>query len=316
MAEHLARIIGTEEDRVNCPFFWKIGACRHGDQCSRSHYKPNSAQTLVIRHMYDNPPMAVAIAEGQMVEDEVLDKAADHFEEFYEEVFEELMKYGEIEDMVVCDNIGDHIIGNVYIKYTHEDYAEKAVKELNGRFYAGKPLQIEYTPVTDFREARCRQFVDGQCRRGGYCNFMHIKHVPRAVKRKLYKRMYKKFPEYKKRRKTKDGSEDGYHDSHRDRGSRDKHRRDKYGDSHHSSRRRNRSRSRSRNRDDADGDSDGASRRHKHPRRENSAERREKIERWNKEREMKNMQRDDDEQDARQEVTVEEQPRGDGPDQS
>ncbi|CAA9988217.1 splicing factor U2AF small subunit, putative [Plasmodium knowlesi strain H] len=305
MAEHLARIIGTEEDRVNCPFFWKIGACRHGDQCSRSHYKPNSAQTLVIRHMYDNPPMAVAIAEGQMVEDEVLDKAADHFEEFYEEVFEELMKYGEIEDMVVCDNIGDHIIGNVYIKYTHEDYAEKAVKELNGRFYAGKPLQIEYTPVTDFREARCRQFVDGQCRRGGYCNFMHIKHVPRSVKRKLYKRMYKKFPEYKKRRKTKDGSEDGHYDSHRDRGTRDKHRRDKYGDSYHSSRRRNRSRSRSRNRDDADGDSDGASRRHKYPRRENSAERREKIERWNKEREMKNMQKDDDdEQHASQEDPV------------
>ncbi|SBS83551.1 splicing factor U2AF small subunit, putative [Plasmodium ovale] len=281
MAEHLARIIGTEEDRVNCPFFWKIGACRHGDQCSRSHYKPNSAQTLVIRHMYDNPPMAVAIAEGQMVDDEVLDKAADHFEDFYEEVFEELMKYGEIEDMVVCDNIGDHIIGNVYIKYTHEDYAEKAVKELNGRFYAGKPLQIEYTPVTDFREARCRQFVDGQCRRGGYCNFMHIKHVPRAVKRRLYKRMYKKFPEYKKRKKTKDDSDDANHDTHRDRGSREKHRRDRHGESHHSSRRRNRSRS--------NDDEEEADRSHKHARRENSAERREKIERWNKEREMKNV---------------------------
>ncbi|SBS85427.1 splicing factor U2AF small subunit, putative [Plasmodium malariae] len=287
MAEHLARIIGTEEDRVNCPFFWKIGACRHGDQCSRSHYKPNSAQTLVIRHMYDNPPMAVAIAEGQMVDDEVLDKAADHFEEFYEEVFEELMKYGEIEDMVVCDNIGDHIIGNVYIKYTHEDYAEKAVKELNGRFYAGKPLQIEYTPVTDFREARCRQFVDGQCRRGGYCNFMHIKHVPRSVKRKLYRRMYKKFPEYKKRRKTKDDSEDAYHDSYRNRASgREKHKRDKYGDGHHSSKRKNKSRSNSNDDEDVD-------RSHKYARRENSTERREKIERWNKEREMKNAQKNE-----------------------
>lgn len=66
MAENLARIIGTEEDRVNCPFYWKIGACRHGDQCSRAHYKPSAAQTLVIRHMYQNPPVAIAIAEGQM----------------------------------------------------------------------------------------------------------------------------------------------------------------------------------------------------------------------------------------------------------
>ncbi|CRH00061.1 splicing factor U2AF small subunit, putative [Plasmodium relictum] len=281
MAEHLARIIGTEEDRVNCPFFWKIGACRHGDQCSRSHYKPNCSQTLVIRHMYDNPPIAVAIAEGQMVDDEVLDKAADHFEEFYEEVFEELMKYGEIEDMVVCDNIGDHIIGNVYIKYTHEDYAEKAVKELNGRFYAGKPLQIEYTPVTDFREARCRQFVDGQCRRGGYCNFMHIKHVPRSVKRKLYRRMYKKFPEYRKRRRRSDDSDD-YHDGHRERGSKDKYKRDRYKENHHNGRRRNRSKSNDYEDEDAD-------RSCKYARRENSIERREKIERWNKEREMKNM---------------------------
>ncbi|KNC35884.1 U2 snRNP auxiliary factor [Plasmodium falciparum RAJ116] len=201
--------------------------------------KPNSAQTLVIRHMYDNPPIAVAIAEGQMVEDEVLDKAADHFEEFYEEVFHELMQYGEIEDMVVCDNIGDHIIGNVYIKYTHEDYAEKAVNELNGRFYAGKPLQIEYTPVTDFREARRRQFVEGQCRRGGYCNFMHIKHVPRTVKRKLYRRMYKKYPEYKKRRARKDDSDDdGRRESYRE--GKDKYKRDRRSSHHYSSKRKNR----------------------------------------------------------------------------
>ncbi|VWU49360.1 splicing factor U2AF small subunit, putative [Hepatocystis sp. ex Piliocolobus tephrosceles] len=289
MAEHLARIIGTEEDRVNCPFFWKIGACRHGDQCSRSHYKPNSAQTLVIRHMYDNPPMAVAIAEGQIVDDELLDKAADHFEEFYEEVFEELMKYGEIEDMVVCDNIGDHIIGNVYIKYTHEDYAEKAIKELNGRFYAGKPLQIEYTPVTDFREARCRQFVDGQCRRGGYCNFMHMKHVPRSVKKKLYKRMYEQFPEYKKRRSNKYDSDDTRHSSHRGggerRGSKERHRKSKYrtDDYRRSSRRRNKSDS-----VNDDDDEETYHRSYKHSKRETSIERRQKIERWNKERELKN----------------------------
>lgn len=239
--------------------------------------------------MYDNPPIAVAIAEGQMVEDEVLDKAADHFEEFYEEVFDELMKYGEIEDMVVCDNIGDHIIGNVYIKYTHEDYAEKAVNELNGRFYAGKPLQIEYTPVTDFREARCRQFVEGQCRRGGYCNFMHIKHVPRTVKRKLYRRMYKKYPEYKKRRARKDDSDDdGRRESYRE--GKDKYKRDRRSSHHYSSKRKNRS--------DNEDDDDDEERSYKHARRENSAERREKIERWNKEREMKNMNKEDNKSNA------------------
>jgi hypothetical protein len=27
----------------------------------------------------------------------------------------------------------------------------------------GRMIEVEFSPVTDFREARCRQFVDGQC---------------------------------------------------------------------------------------------------------------------------------------------------------
>lgn len=197
MAEHLARIIGTEEDRVNCPFYWKIGACRHGDQCSRSHFKPSISQTLVLRHMYRNPPVALAIAEGQDVDDEAADQAQDHFEEFYEEVFEELANYGQVEELVACDNIGDHMVGNVYVKYASEDDAAEACKHLQGRFYGGRRIECEFSPVTDFREARCRQFVDGCCTRGGYCNFMHMKHVPRSLKRKMIRRMFKQHPNYK-----------------------------------------------------------------------------------------------------------------------
>lgn len=44
-------------------------------------------------------------------------EAIDHFEAFYEEVFMEMAKFGEIDEMVVADNIGDHMIGNIYIKY-------------------------------------------------------------------------------------------------------------------------------------------------------------------------------------------------------
>ncbi|CAK0874563.1 unnamed protein product [Prorocentrum cordatum] len=54
-----------------------------------------------------------------------------------------------------------------------------------------------YTPVTDFREARCRAFHETRCARGGLCNFMHIKHIPRAVKRRLVREMYDEHPEYK-----------------------------------------------------------------------------------------------------------------------
>ena len=49
--------IGTEKDRVNCPFYFKIGACRHGDRCSRLHTKPSISPTLVLANMYQRPDM-------------------------------------------------------------------------------------------------------------------------------------------------------------------------------------------------------------------------------------------------------------------
>ena len=46
---------------------------------------------------------------------------------------------------------------------------------MHGRYYAGKQLYVEYSPVTDFTEARCRQYDECECDRGGFCNFMHVK---------------------------------------------------------------------------------------------------------------------------------------------
>ena len=69
-------------------------------------------------------------------------------------VFEELEKFGKIEELNVCANLGDHMIGNVYVKYDEEEQAEKALNALNGRFYAGRLIMAEYSPVTDFRECQ------------------------------------------------------------------------------------------------------------------------------------------------------------------
>ncbi len=60
MAEHLASIFGTEKDRVNCPFYFKIGACRHGDRCSRMHNRPTISPTLLFSNMYQRPDMAIS----------------------------------------------------------------------------------------------------------------------------------------------------------------------------------------------------------------------------------------------------------------
>lgn len=100
-----------------------------------------------------------------------------HTQDFYEDVFEELDKYGEVENLNVCDNVADHMVGNVYIKFRDEDSAARCIQGLAGRYYAGRPVNAEFSPVTDFREATCRQYEENTCNRGGYCNFMHIKPI-------------------------------------------------------------------------------------------------------------------------------------------
>lgn len=116
------------------------------------------------------------------------DKVQEFFEDFYEDVFLELDKFGELEHLCVCDNLADHMVGNVYVKFRDEEAAARAHQGLQGRFYAGKPIQVEFSPVTDFRESTCRQYEEGTCNRGGYCNFMHVRPVSRDLRRQLFGR--------------------------------------------------------------------------------------------------------------------------------
>ncbi|KAJ4842183.1 hypothetical protein Tsubulata_018495 [Turnera subulata] len=276
MAEHLASIFGTEKDRVNCPFYFKIGACRHGDRCSRLHTKPTISPTLLLSNMYQRPDMLTPgvdpAAQSQSLDPR---KIQDHFEDFYEDLFEELSKYGDIESLNICDNLADHMVGNVYVQFREEEHASSALQNLTGRFYAGRPIIVDFSPVTDFREATCRQYEENVCNRGGYCNFMHLKKISRELRRRLFgrNRRRSRSPQrhrgYDERPHGGRGSgrrdDDRERDYQRDRGRRPRSR---------SPIRRGRSRS-------------PAGRRNRSPpARESSAERRAKIEQWNREREQ------------------------------
>ncbi|KAJ3089214.1 hypothetical protein HK102_006916 [Quaeritorhiza haematococci] len=210
MADHLASIYGTEKDKVNCSFYFKIGACRHGDRCSRKHVKPTFSQTILVSNVYQNPAhdSMCTLTEDQLQE---------HFDLFFEDFFVELAKYGEIEEMNVCDNVGDHLVGNVYVRYRYEEDAQKAVDALNDRFYAGRPLYAELSPVTDFKEACCRQYENSECTRGGLCNFMHLKNVSRKVKKNLFEAQRKSIKMLRQRR-----SRSRSRDRSRDRGDKDR----------------------------------------------------------------------------------------------
>ncbi|GAB4824763.1 hypothetical protein Ancab_007628 [Ancistrocladus abbreviatus] len=280
MAEHLASIFGTEKDRVNCPFYFKIGACRHGDRCSRLHTKPSVSPTLLLSNMYQRPDM---ITPGVDPQGNPIDprEIQEHFEDFYEDLFEELSKYGEIESLNICDNLADHMVGNVYVQFREEEQAANALRNLTGRYYAGRPIIVDFSPVTDFREATCRQYEENTCNRGGYCNFMHLKRISRELRRHLFGRYRGRYSRSRSRSRSPHR-----HKSYEDRyygdwghgrryDDRDQYYENRSKRHRSTSPRHRRGRSRS-----------PSGRRDRSPIREGSEERRARIEQWNREKEQ------------------------------
>uniref|UniRef100_A0A8D2K8F6 C3H1-type domain-containing protein n=1 Tax=Theropithecus gelada TaxID=9565 RepID=A0A8D2K8F6_THEGE len=96
--------------------------------------------------------------------------------------------------MNICGNLGDHLVGNhiVTSPFCSEEDVEKAVIDLNNRWFNGQPIHVELLPVTDFREACCCQYEMGECTQGGFCNFMHLKPISREPWQELYGRHCKK----------------------------------------------------------------------------------------------------------------------------
>lgn len=81
------------------------------------------------------------------------------FDAVYEDLYCELAKFGHLLELhvrgfsveirifltrhKVCDNVGDHLIGNVYARYEWETEAQAAVDNLNDRWYAGTPPEYD-----------------------------------------------------------------------------------------------------------------------------------------------------------------------------
>lgn len=167
------------EDKSICSFYQKIGACRHGEKCSRRHIRPLESKTVLLANLYQNPKVqsdADGLTEAQ---------TADTFDHFYADIFKRLAREGTVDQMVVCENENFHLSGNVYIRFTTMDAAAKAVMLLNLEWYEGKPVYCELSPVTSFHEANCRAHETNTCTRGDHCNFMHVRKPSGDLRTKL-----------------------------------------------------------------------------------------------------------------------------------
>nr|XP_001920562.1 U2 small nuclear ribonucleoprotein auxiliary factor 35 kDa subunit-related protein 2 isoform X1 [Danio rerio]XP_021335623.1 U2 small nuclear ribonucleoprotein auxiliary factor 35 kDa subunit-related protein 2 isoform X1 [Danio rerio] len=172
---------GTEKDKANCPFFLKTGACRFGDRCSRKHDHPASSCTLMVRGMFVSFGM-----EQSRRDDYDTDASLEYSEEelhqqfldFYEDALPEFKNAGRVVQFKVSCNFEPHLRGNVYVQYETEEQCKEAFVMFNGRWYAGRQLQCEFSPVTRWKTAICGLFDRRKCPKGKHCNFLHVFRNP------------------------------------------------------------------------------------------------------------------------------------------
>ncbi|WVY91616.1 hypothetical protein V8G54_037130, partial [Vigna mungo] len=84
----------------------------------------------------------------------------------------------------VCDNLVDHMAGNVYAKFREEEHAANTVRNFTGRFYAGRSIIVDFSLVTNFRGVPCSQYEENTCNHRG-CNFMHLQRINRDLRHQL-----------------------------------------------------------------------------------------------------------------------------------
>lgn len=162
---------GTEQDPVNCSFFLRIGACRHGANCPKKHTWPAFSTVVLFEHLWIAPKKVLARQREK----------EEHYENFCEDILEECLKFGEVEAILTFANMGDHMIGNTFVRFADEDQAAACIAGVNGRYYAGRKVSCKYSPVTDFDNAKCRDHQSNDCKRGQFCNFAHFMPIPRWV---------------------------------------------------------------------------------------------------------------------------------------
>ncbi|EPR78373.1 U2 small nuclear RNA auxillary factor [Spraguea lophii 42_110] len=162
-----------KQNKNFCTFYSKIGACRHGVNCSKTHKKREYSKSILISNLYFYPlndeNCTLSPSKIQL-----------HLDLFYEDIFTECsLKYGEIKDLIICANVSDHLLGSIFISFYNYESAQKAMA-LNDRYYFGKRIICEYT-INDFASAICPDYEIQECTRGGFCNFIHKASVTKEL---------------------------------------------------------------------------------------------------------------------------------------
>ncbi|XP_057653410.1 U2 small nuclear ribonucleoprotein auxiliary factor 35 kDa subunit-related protein 2 [Diorhabda carinulata] len=199
--EHLKTTWETNPNKPLCPFFQKTSTCRFFDVCSRNHVRPGISSTILIPNFFSH--YSLEKTENEHLTDSNLEfekhETQDFYREFYNDVVPEIEKYGKIELFITCCNHEAHLRGNVFVKFCSTHAALKCFRALNGRWYGGKQLSVQFCNVPNWKSAVCGVHFSNRCPKGNSCNFLHPFRNPRNAYSSFAKI---RESEYKKRNRS------------------------------------------------------------------------------------------------------------------
>ncbi|KAJ3099580.1 U2 small nuclear ribonucleoprotein auxiliary factor 35 kDa subunit- protein 2 [Phlyctochytrium planicorne] len=176
----------AQQGREHCSFYTKVGACRYGDQCGRGHFRPTASKVIMIPNMHDDPllrPVGGIDELSDSLDSPDEEELIKRFEEFFEDAHPEFAAIGKVVQFKVCRNMVPHLRGNVFVQYSTEEEAARAVAVFDGRFFGGRRLTCELVPVTSWKVALCGVYDRRRCPKGESCNFLHVFNNPRNMYR-------------------------------------------------------------------------------------------------------------------------------------
>ncbi|KAH8377814.1 hypothetical protein KR093_007236, partial [Drosophila rubida] len=182
----LRRVVETHPDQRLCEFFTRTNGCRYGDACTFNHRRPMLSKVILIRHFFTHPLLQVADTKTEYAKsDEHLeltdrDLRAD-YDEFFNDVVEELEKFGKIVNFRAVRNTLPHLRGNVFVEYAQERFALRAFVNLQGRYYAARRLNVEFSNLNAWRGAVCGLSLTRKCPKGYNCGYLHMFRNPNNV---------------------------------------------------------------------------------------------------------------------------------------
>lgn len=155
--EHLNGFSETNPNKQQCPFFKKTSTCRFFDVCSRNHVRPAISKIILIPNFYSH--YSLEKTETDKFSDSSLEfESAEtyaHYKEFFYDVVPEFEKCGRMRLFKTCSNHEAHLRGNVFVEFMTKREALISYRLLNGRWYGGKQLNVEFCNIQSWRSAIC-----------------------------------------------------------------------------------------------------------------------------------------------------------------